>query len=162
MLEKVGKRVDRIIELLIAFIFIGMVIIGGLQVFNRFILNQSLSWSEEFQKFSHVWLVFLTIPVAYNRGAHIGMEVLFNKFALHIQKYLSVFFDLLWLVIAAAITYYSIVIMDVAKYQTSAGLGLRMDLIYSGMVLGGFYLLFVSIRKLVIKLKQNSIEGKGL
>ena len=161
-MEKIGKQIDRIMEFLIAALFILMVIAGGLQVFNRFLLNQSLSWSEEFQKFCHIWLVFITIPVAYNRGSHIGMQGLFNKFSPRIQKYFSVLFDLLWFALAIAIAYYSIVIMGVAKFQTSAGLGIRMDWIYSGLVVGGVYLLIVSIRKLTAQLRFNDSSKRGL
>jgi len=162
MLEKIGKQTDRIMEFLIAALFILMVCVGGLQVFNRFLLNQSLSWSEEFQKFSHIWIIFLTIPVAYNRGSHIGIQFLFNKFSPSIQKIFSIFFDLLWTTLAIAIAYYSFVIMGVAKFQTSAGLGIRMDWIYFGMVVGGIYLLFVSIRKLAPQLRISSPKKGGL
>jgi TRAP-type C4-dicarboxylate transport system permease small subunit len=150
LLEKVGLKVDRVIEIAITVVFVVMVLVGGLQVFNRFIINQSLSWSEEFQKFSHIWLIFLTIPVAYNRGSHIGMEILFKKFPAQARKLLSILFDLLWMGMAVATIYYSSVIMGVARTQTSAGLGIRMDWVYSGLVVGGVYLLFVSIRKLVL------------
>jgi TRAP-type C4-dicarboxylate transport system permease small subunit len=162
MLEKIGKQTDRIMEFLIAALFILMVCVGGLQVFNRFILNQSLSWSEELQKFSHIWLVFLTIPVAYNRGSHIGIQILFNKFSPRLQKLFSILFDLLWSALAIAIAYYSIIIMGVAKFQTSAGLGIRMDWVYFGMVIGGVYLFFSSIRKLTPQLRFSNTTGGGL
>jgi TRAP-type transport system small permease protein len=161
LLERIGSKIDKGVEVFIAILFILMVIVGGLQVFNRFILNHSLSWSEEYQKFSHIWLIFLTIPVAYNRGSHIGMQVLFNKFASPVQKIFNVIFDLLWLCLSLAIVYYSFVIMGVAKTQTSAGLGLRMDKVYFGLVIGGIYLLFISIRKLVehFSTRDERVEG---
>jgi len=162
MLEKIGKQIDRVMEFFIAALFILMVVVGGLQVFNRFFLNQSLSWSEEFQKFSHIWIIFLTIPVAYNQGSHIGINLLLNKFSPTVQKIFSIFFDLLWSVLAIAIAYYSFVIMSVAKFQTSAGLGVRMNWVYFGMAVGGIYLLFVSIRKLVSQLNISISKRGGL
>ena len=153
MFEKFSRYFDRSIEFLISSIFILMVIVGGFQVINRFFLNQSLSWSEEFQKFSHIWLIFLTIPVAYNRGAHIGMKVFFNKFSPFIRKVLQVFFDILWIVLGVAILYNTVLIMNVAKNQISAGLGIRMDFIYLGMLIGAIYLLFVAGCKLFIHIK---------
>jgi len=162
MLEKIGKRIDSVMEIVIAILFVLMVIAGGFQVFNRFMLNQSLSWSEEFQKFCHIWIVFLTIPIAYNRGSHIGMEVLLAKLPFRIQKIFSVFFDLLWFVLAISVAYYSIVIMEVAQFQTSAGLGIRMDWVYSGLVVGGLYLLIVSIRKLSVQFGLSNSPGRGL
>ncbi len=148
MIKRSLAYIDRGMELLIAIIFLLMVLTGGLQVFNRFVLNQSLSWSEELQIYSHIWLIFLTIPVAYNRGAHIGMMILFNKFPPVVQLILSVITDMLWLALAGALLLYTNVILAVAKNQYSAGLGLRMDRIYFGMMIGASYLALIAVRKL--------------
>ena len=56
--------IDRGVELLVATIFGAMVVIGLMQVYHRFMLNSSLSWSEEAQIFGHIWVVFLGLPVA--------------------------------------------------------------------------------------------------
>ena len=66
--------IDRAVELLVAVIFAAMCVVGLLQVFNRFVLNASLSWSEEAQIFGHIWIVFLAIPIAYRRGVHLYVE----------------------------------------------------------------------------------------
>jgi TRAP-type C4-dicarboxylate transport system permease small subunit len=161
LLNKIFKFVDFSIEIIISIIFILMVVVGGMQVFNRFVLNQSLSWSEEFQKFSHIWLIFLTIPVAYNRGSHIGMKLLFNKFPERLQRFFSIGFDFIWLLFALALIYYTVTIMGVTQTQHSAGLGVRMDVVYLGLVIGGAYLLFVAVRKMVIHLRgQLSNTGR--
>jgi TRAP-type C4-dicarboxylate transport system permease small subunit len=161
MLKKIFKILDQTIEISVVLIFILMVIVGGLQVFNRFILNQSLSWGEEFQKFAHIWLIFLTIPIAYQRGAHIGMQVLFYKFPLLIQKVLTFCFNLIWLTLAFVIVRYTLVIMKVTASQTSAGLGIQMSYVYSGLVIGGFYLLILSLRELIQNLINFTGTGKG-
>jgi len=148
MITRVLAYIDRGVELFIAIIFLLMVFAGGLQVFNRFVLNQSLSWSEELQIYSHIWLIFLTIPVAYNRGAHIGMMILFDKLSPRAQLILSVITDILWLALATAILLYTDAIMAVAKKQYSAGLGLRMDRIYFGMMISASYLALIAVRKL--------------
>ncbi|UCH61780.1 MAG: TRAP transporter small permease [Fidelibacterota bacterium] len=148
MIKRVLAHIDRGMELFIAVIFLLMVLAGGLQVFNRFVLNQSLSWSEELQIYSHIWLIFLTIPVAYNRGSHIGMMILFDKLNPRAQLILSVITDILWLVLATTILLYTDAIMAVAKNQYSAGLGLRMDRIYFGMMISASYLALITVRKL--------------
>ena len=160
MIKKLFVHIDRSVELFIAIIFLLMVLAGGLQVFNRFVLNQSLSWSEEFQIYAHIWLIFLTIPVAYNRGAHIGMMILFNKFPLRAQLILSVITDMLWLALAGAILLYTDVILAVAKNQYSAGLGLRMDRVYLGLMLSAGYLGLVAVRRLS-RYFPRSIPGEG-
>ncbi len=160
MIKKIIRIIDLVMESAVILLFILMVLVGGLQVFNRFLLNDSLSWSEEFQKFTHIWIIFFTIPVVYNRGGHIGMELLFNKFSKNVKKFLTGLFDLLWLCLAFSIIYYTIRLMQIAKYQTSAGLGVRMDFVYFGMVIGGFYLFFIALRKL--KSSLGFIKSPGV
>ncbi len=46
-----------------------------------------------------------------------------------------------------AIGRYTLVIMAVAKSQDSPGLGIPMDEVYSGMVIGAAYLAFVALRR---------------
>jgi TRAP-type C4-dicarboxylate transport system permease small subunit len=148
MIKKVFSYLDHTIEFFIFMIFVLMVIVGGMQVFNRFVLNQSLSWSEEFQKFAHIWLIFFTIPVGYNRGSHIGMRMVVEKFPQKMQQVFIVITHVLWLGLGGAMVFFTTFIMRVAKFQTSPGLGVRMDLVYLSLVIGGAYLAIVALRKL--------------
>lgn len=148
IIKKLFRGLDRTVESLVFLIFFAMVVVGAYQVFSRYCLNHSLSWSEEFQKYCHIWIIALTIPIAYNRGSHIGMEVLLNRLPKVIQKSVRFLTDLLWLVLGVAITYYTTVIMAVAQRQTSPGLSIRMDRVYLCLVIGGAYLAIVAIRKL--------------
>ena len=131
---------DKGVEHTVAFLFFLMVIVGGLQVFNRFVLNSSLSWSEEFQKFSHIWIVYLTLAIGYRRGSHINMRVLVDRFPPFFQKVMAALNDCLWMVLALSLIYYTSVIMKVAKFQTTPGLGIKMSYVYLGLMLGGCYL----------------------
>ena len=140
--------IDRTIEGLIAFAFAAMVAVGGFQVFSRYVLRHSLSWSEEFQKYMHIWLIFLAVPLAYKQGAHIGMRVLFDRLPDVTKKMLSALFDILWLALGGAMIYYTTRIMGVARFQTSPGLGIRMDAVYLCIVIGGAYLSLMALRNL--------------
>ena len=147
------KKMDRGLEALVVFLFILMVIVGGMQVFNRFVLNQSLSWSEEFQKFTHIWIIFLAIPIGYGRNSHIGMEIFVSKLPRKLQTLFGYITDLLWLALALALTRYTFRIMQIAKTQTSPGLNLRMDWVYMGLFIGGAYLILMSVRKIIERTK---------
>ena len=55
--------------------------------------------------------------------------------------------EVLWFLLALAIGRYTLVIMAVAKSQDSPGLGIPMDDVYAGMVIGATYLAFVALRR---------------
>lgn len=142
------RSIDRSVEFALFVIFLIFTLVGGLQIFNRFVLGLPLSWSEEFQKFGHIWMVFLAIPVAYRRGAHIGMDMLLMVLPRNAQRVIQFFVELMWLGLAVAIGWYTLAIMVVARNQESPGLGIRMDYIYVGLVIGAAYLALVAIRRL--------------
>jgi len=150
-LKKLLGWIDRAAEVGVAAIFAAMCLVGLLQVFNRFILNKSLSWSEEFQIFCHVWIVFLAIPIAYRRGAHLAVESIKN----HLPRKAAVVFDflveLMWIWFAVSLAYLAWRVSEIAKLQTSPGLEIPMNWPYYGMVLGGSYLLLVVLRRIFLK-----------
>lgn len=140
--------IDRAIEWIVAAIFAGMVMIGSWQVFSRFVLNSTPSWSEEIQIFGHIWLVFLAIPIAYRRGAHITVEAIRRVLAPWMNRVLDLLNELLWIGFAAATAYYSYRVSLVTGNSVSPGLEIPMSYPYYGMILGSVYLLLVVIRRL--------------
>jgi len=148
-LSRAFALVDRAVELLVATIFAAMCIIGLLQVFNRFVLNASLSWSEEAQIFGHIWIVFLAIPIGYQRGAQIHVEAIRNRYPGRFGAAFDLMIELLWAGFAVALAYLSYRVSVVAALQESPGLEIPMSYPYYGMVVGGIYLLFVALRRIV-------------
>ncbi|MBC8793416.1 MAG: hypothetical protein C6Y20_17595 [Tagaea sp. CACIAM 22H2] len=157
-MRAVLTAVDRAMEFALFAIFLAFSLVGGLQIFNRFALGLPLSWSEEFQKFGHVWMVFIAIPVAYRKGAHIGMDAILIRMPHAMQRAIALIVEIMWLVLALAIAVFTLHLMEVAKFQDSPGLGLRMDWVYAGMVLGAAYLALIAVRRIVAFFKPSLAE----
>ena len=147
-MSKVWTGLDRVIETLLFICFVAIVVVGSLQVFNRFFLNMALSWSEEFQRYGHIWLVFLAIPVAYRRGAHIGLELLQDRLGPNARKVHAIAVEILWIALATGILMATIRLMPFLQFQRSPGLDLRMDLVYSVLVLSPAYLVVLALRRI--------------
>jgi TRAP-type transport system small permease protein len=147
-MKRLFAWIDRGVEYGVAAIFAAMCAVGLLQVFNRFVLNKSLSWSEEFQIYCHVWIVFLAIPIAYRHGAHLSVDSLRKLFPRQLGVVFDIFIELLWIWFAVALTWLSWKVSEVAKLQSSPGLEMPMSYVYYGMVVGGAYLLLVVLRRI--------------
>ena len=141
--------IDRAVEIFVAVIFTSMVLIGFYQVFSRFVLNVTPSWSEEVQIWGHIWLVFLAIPVAYRRGAHITVEAIRRIMTSWMNRAFEWLIEALWIGFAVATAYYSYRVSLVTGNSVSPGLELPMSYPYYGMIIGSVYLLFVIIRRLL-------------
>jgi TRAP-type transport system small permease protein len=140
--------VDRGAELLVAAILAIMLGIGLLQVFHRFMLNSSLSWSEEAQIFGHIWVVFLGIPIAYRRGAHLYIETFREMLPPSLGAAFDLMVELLWAAFAVSLMVLGYQVAQVAALQESPGLEIPMSWPYAGMVIGGAYLLLVAAQRI--------------
>lgn len=151
------RGIDRLVETTIFAIFLAIILVGTAQVINRYVFNSSLSWSEEFQKYGQIWVVFLGIPVAYRRGMHIGMDLLDVLFSARGRRMFSLSIDLLWLLLASATLMGLKTLMPLLAMQRSPGLGLPMDWVYAGLLIGMSYSVLVSLRRIATTLQGIDI-----
>ena len=147
-MKRVLDAVDRGAEWLVASIFGVIVCIALLQVFHRFALNTSLSWSEEAQIFGHIWIVFLGIPIAYRRGSHLYIETFCDKLPRRARAGFNLLIELLWAGFALSLMVLGWMVARVASMQDSPGLEVPMSYPYAGMVVGGAYLMLVAARRI--------------
>src|SRR5882724_1724746 len=122
MLERTSGAIDRGAEALAAAIFGLIVCIALIQVFCRFVLNSSLSWSEEAQIFGHIWIVFLGIPIAYRRGAHLYIETFCDKLPRRPRAAFDLIVELMWAAFAVSLVVLGYMVSRVAALQESPGL----------------------------------------
>ena len=62
------------------FLVLAVAAIVSAGVFFRYVLNDSLSWSEELAKYAMLWLVFLGAPIALRLGVHPNIEIVISRF----------------------------------------------------------------------------------
>jgi TRAP-type C4-dicarboxylate transport system permease small subunit len=148
MLGRALGAIDRGAEALTAAIFGVIVCVALVQVFCRYAINYSLSWSEEAQIFGHIWIVFLGIPIAYRRGAHLYIETFCDMLPPGPRSLFNLLLEFTWLAFAVSLIVLGWQVARVAHLQESPGLEVPMSYPYAGMVLGGAYLLFVAVRRI--------------
>jgi len=147
-MSRLLDAIDRGAEGLVATIFAIIVVIALLQVFHRFALNSSLSWSEEAQIFGHIWIVFIGIPVAYRRGAHLYIETFCDMLPRRPRAAFNLLVEITWAAFALSLMVLGFMVARIAHLQSSPGLELPMSYPYAGMVVGGAYLMLVALRRI--------------
>jgi TRAP-type C4-dicarboxylate transport system permease small subunit len=147
-MSRLLDAIDRGAEGLVAAIFAIIVVIALLQVFHRFALNSSLSWSEEAQIFGHIWIVFIGIPVAYRRGAHLYIETFCDMLPRRPRAAFNLLVEITWAAFALSLMVLGFMVARIAHLQSSPGLDLPMSYPYAGMVVGGAYLMLVALRRI--------------
>ena len=63
----------------LAWIFLAlMMLFIVLQVFCRYVLNNSLFWPEDVSLMMMIWVAFAVAPMAYRKGANVSLEMLYH------------------------------------------------------------------------------------
>ena len=163
------KNVLFLERFIIVFFTVSMIGLYGLNVIVREITPQYASlfaWIDEASRILMVWVVFLSIGIAFDRGRHIAMTTFINSFSNKNFLYFSKIIDLLGFVFSLYCIWlgFKITIFVFNSGQVSPTLNIPMFILYVAPTLG---FLLISIRyalsflnfKNRFNLKHNSMEN---
>ena len=86
---------------------VAMIVIVIMQIFFRYVLNDSLIWTEELAKTLMVWTAFLVAPWAYRTGTNVRIGFFADEFPQTFQKTMRLMLHLLIFWIVAVFFYES-------------------------------------------------------
>lgn len=154
-MEKIYLILNKIIETLLVVIFGLLVIDVVWQVVSRYVVGQSSSFTEEFARFSLIWLTVL--GAAYINGSkegHLSMDFLLSKLPAEkkakrqkVIQILMAFFALIIMVIGGG----NLVYITLTLGQVSSALQVPLGFVYTIVPVSGIIIIFFSmynIRKL--------------
>ncbi|WMS40766.1 TRAP transporter small permease [Acuticoccus sp. MNP-M23] len=78
-----------------------------LQFFTRYILNDSLGWTEEIARFLLIAVTFIGSIMAVRKGSHIAVEILYRWFPRPLRRILQTIVDVVSVVFYGALTWFS-------------------------------------------------------
>ena len=116
-----------------------MALVVALQVFCRYILNNSLFWSEELARFLLIWLTFLGASVAYRRKAHPGIDMVCARMPAGLQQSAAVFAHLAALALFAAMIVYGFQFAYFVRLQITPALYLPKWILMGIVPLSGSF-----------------------
>lgn len=148
-------------EFLLTILLFLMTIIMGIQVFSRYILGHSLTWSEELTRYLFIWSSFLSISYCTRKCISIKIEQFLHKFSTKDQILLKIVNHLIEItlflyLIPAAFLY---VKAAVVSEQVSPALGIPMYMIQIAPLVGFSLVVLRIIQRIFIEsLKLVSLQ----
>ena len=147
-MEASYKTLNKIIESLLIIIFGLLVIDVVWQVFSRYVLNRSYSFTEEFARFALIWLSLLGAAYLNGKQAHLSMDYLLKKLSKHeLNKRVKIIegmmfvFALFVLVIGGGNLVYTTFLLG----QKSPAMNISLGYVYSIIPLSGLIIMYYSI-----------------
>lgn len=134
-----------------------LVLMGVLQILFRFVLNFSLSWTEELSRYLFVLMVYTGASLAIKRKRHVRVELVDIYVKGKIKKYIFILNDLvmIWLLILVGYAGLKISITTFEMEQLSPALGLPMYLVYGIIPLTFFIGVVRAIQVLIQEIKEG-------
>jgi TRAP-type transport system small permease protein len=127
----------------IAFVlFWALAFIVFLQFFTRYVLNDSLSWTEEIARYGLMSLAFIGGAVVTRKKAHIAVELVSNLMGPGpLRSALLALVDFITLGFMGLLAYFSVTIVERMHSQRMTVFDLPMSLVYGVVGLGCFMML---------------------
>ena len=123
----------------------GIFIVMTVQVFFRYILNNSLSWSEELARFLFVWASMTGAVVVTGKRGHAAIKMLDGLFPAKVNRTKDLIFDIVIAALGAMIFVYGLKLTGSTRNQTSPALHLSYSYIYMAIPIGGIGIAVQSI-----------------
>lgn len=157
---KMTEIVDSILNILIAGAFSVLIVACVLQVFTRFVLNTSLSWTEELARYAFIWSNMLGAAFCTKRASHASVTVIVDTVPKSVQKILKVVVYVLIMIISLVLLFYGSRIAYGVKNQLSPALRVSMSVVYSSLPVSMLFITYYAGGHLVTEFK-NLIESGG-
>src|SRR6478735_1777711 len=118
-------------------IFWSLAFIVFLQFFTRYVLNDSLAWTEEIARYGLMWVVFIGGIMVTRRNTHIAVELLANVMRPGpLRSALLALVDFIKLGFLGLLAYLSWTITERMGMQRMTVFDLPMSYVYAGVAVG--------------------------
>src|ERR1700752_2124808 len=123
-MDEATKKPDEGVHLIVAedqalVIFWSLAFIVFLQFFTRYVLNNSLAWTEEIARYGLMWVTFIGGAVVTRKNRHILLELVWNLLPDNwLRRGLILFVDLVKLVFLAFLVLFAFQITERMGYMT--------------------------------------------
>ncbi|MDF1587023.1 TRAP transporter small permease [Marinimicrococcus flavescens] len=112
------------------------------QFFTRYVLNDSLAWTEEVARYLLIAVTFLGATIAVKKNTHIHVEFFYRYLKGRASRTLATAVDVVRLLLLGYFIYLSWKILNLMGNQRMASIDLPIGLLY-WVVLAGFAIMFL-------------------
>jgi TRAP-type C4-dicarboxylate transport system permease small subunit len=153
MLKLIDKNLE---EVLLVFLLSLMSLLIGVQIIMRYVVGESLTWSEELARYCFIWATYIGVSYAVKMGAHIRVDAVTNMLPASTRRYVNLFSYFMFIVFAALVMKegYALTAKIFSFGQKSSALGLPMGYVYMAPAVGFALVIFRILQKMVEEVRM--------
>ncbi|NKL97839.1 TRAP transporter small permease [Rhizobium leguminosarum] len=135
-----------------------MTVFVAWQVFCRYVLNDSPSWTEPGSVMLMSWFIFLGAAVGIRENNHLGFDVLLYVLPKSGKRVLRMISDVVILAFGAGMVWYGGALISLTWNTTLPSLGISGAFDYLPLVGGGVLAVIFSLERIVLRLAGEPID----
>lgn len=159
--ERIFNKINKILEVFLISIFALLVFDVLFQVFSRYIIGTSFTWTEELARFSLIWMTVLGAAYLNAKREHLSMDFLFDKLSPSNQKKASILIEILVFLFALVVMLIggsNLVYTTLHLEQLSGTLRIPLGYIYAVLPFSGFLIMCFSVYH-ITNISKNKIPA---
>lgn len=150
------KILDNIMKILSATTLAVMFILVIWQVFTRYVLNNSATWTEELTAYLFAWSTLFGASLVVGERGHMNIPVIMDKRSPQVQKIVGIFSEIIILIFSVVILVYGgYSITKLAMGQMTSSLSVPIGIFYIPILISGI----VNIIYALLNIK-DIVDGK--
>jgi TRAP-type C4-dicarboxylate transport system permease small subunit len=150
---------DKTLEVIGIIILSIMVVTVLYQIFTRTVLNNPNTITEEFVRFSLVWLAMISIAYVVGKQKHLSVSMLNDKLTGNNKFILEVIIQCLFLLFAGVVMIFGgIKGVSITMAQISPSLSIPMGYVYLAVPVSGIIMLIYSILNLIECINNRKVQ----
>jgi len=131
-------------------LLIGVItVLVSVQVFARYVLNNTPPWSEELCRYLFVWASFLGACVATGRAAHLGVDSLVVRLPAGVREVLRHAVTALIVVFMGLLVWQGAALVPAMATQRSPSMGISLKYVFMAIPIAGAIMLALQLKALV-------------
>lgn len=138
----------RLLELIAGLLIAAITVLVTVQVFARYVLNNTPPWSEELCRYLFIWVSFLGACVATRRAAHLGVDSLVSRLPAGAREVLRHAVTALIVVFAGLLVWQGVALVPAMASQRSPSMGISLQYVFAAIPIAAVIILGLQVRAL--------------
>lgn len=159
------KRVSHTVNKAVSYTGIGMFVVlvfaCVMQVFFRFVLNNSLSWTEELARYLFVWMHLIGASLLIEDNGHATVTVILDLLHGKARKAVNILIEAIILIDGTLMLYSGVIVSYRSRTNVSTAMSIPMWVINLSVAVSGALLMFQAIVQIAVYLSDKAEKKEG-
>lgn len=138
----------RLLELIAGLLIGAITVLVTVQVFARYVLNNTPPWSEELCRYLFIWVSFLGACVATRRAAHLGVDSLVTRLPAGVREILRHAVTALIIAFTGLLVWQGAALVPAMAGQRSPSMAMSLQYVFAAIPIAGVIMLALQLRAL--------------